>query len=98
MVIQCKRYAASRPIPARDLRDPAGSRLHFKADVAMSVTTSRFTDQATQFAATNNIITVQWSAIFPHVLREQAVHEQRGRSCSRSVKGPAPTPDFTQAP
>lgn len=58
MVVQCKRYAASRSIPARDLRDLAGSRLHFKADVAIFVTTSRFTGQARQFAVANNIVTV----------------------------------------
>lgn len=56
MVIKCKRYAASRPIPARDLRELAGSRYHFTADLAIFVTTSRFTDQSTEFALANNIV------------------------------------------
>lgn len=58
MVIQCKRYAAARSIPARDLRDVAGSRYHFKADVAIFVTTSRFTNQSAEFALANNILAI----------------------------------------
>ncbi|RAJ61782.1 restriction system protein [Streptomyces sp. Amel2xB2] len=58
MVVQCKRYAASRPIPPRDLRELAGSRVHFAADVAVFVTTSRFTDKATAYALANSIVTV----------------------------------------
>lgn len=58
MVVQCKRYAASRPVPPRDLRDLNGSRLHFKADVGVFVTTSRFSDRAMGFAVANGIVTV----------------------------------------
>lgn len=58
MVIQCKRYAASRAIPARDMRDLAGARGYFKADVAIFVTTSRYTGQAQDFATAEGVIAI----------------------------------------
>ncbi|MFE6165191.1 restriction endonuclease [Streptomyces sp. NPDC056486] len=58
MIIQCKRYAPSRTVASRDLRDLLGSRVHFGADVAICVTTARFSRPAQTFAAGNGIGTV----------------------------------------
>ncbi|MDJ1130727.1 restriction endonuclease [Streptomyces iconiensis] len=58
MVIQCKRYAVSRAIPARDMRELAGARGYFRAEVAVLVTTSRFTAQALTFAASQHLVPV----------------------------------------
>lgn len=58
MVVQCKRYAASRAIPARDMRELSGARAYFGADVAVLVTTSRFTAQALGFAASQHLVPV----------------------------------------
>ncbi|MER5252620.1 MULTISPECIES: restriction endonuclease [unclassified Streptomyces] len=58
MIIQCKRYAPSRTVAARDLRDLLGSRVHFGADVAICVTTARFSRQAQTFATGNGIATL----------------------------------------
>ncbi|WTW95925.1 restriction endonuclease [Streptomycetaceae bacterium NBC_01309] len=58
MVVQCKRYAPKAAIPARDMRELRGAQAHFKADVAILVTTSRFTRQSTAFAVENGIIAI----------------------------------------
>ncbi|MFI6088024.1 restriction endonuclease [Streptomyces sp. NPDC051218] len=58
MIIQCKRYAPSRAVAARDLRDLLGSRVHFGADVAICVTTARFSHPAHTFAAEHGIATL----------------------------------------
>ncbi len=58
MVIQCKRYAPSATIPARDLRDLLGSKAHFGADLAVFVTTTRFSRQALAFAVKNGILAI----------------------------------------
>lgn len=58
MIVQCKRYAPSRTVASRDLRDLLGSRVHFGADVAICVTTARFSRPAQAFAAQNGIITL----------------------------------------
>ncbi|MEU6762022.1 restriction endonuclease [Streptomyces sp. NPDC046853] len=58
MIIQCKRYAPHRAVASRDLRDLLGSRVHFGADVAICVTTARFSGPALTFAAGNGIATV----------------------------------------
>ncbi|MCF2532891.1 restriction endonuclease [Yinghuangia soli] len=55
MVVQCKRYTPTSSIPARDLRDLRGAQAHFGADVAIFVTTTRFTRPSTEFAAKNGI-------------------------------------------
>lgn len=77
MVIQCKRYAAHRPIPSEDIRGLLGSIQHFTADVGVFVTTSRFSKPALAFAAQHGIITVHrnhlalWNAGTPlHALEE----------------------------
>ncbi|MET7730049.1 restriction endonuclease [Streptomyces sp. NPDC005402] len=58
MVVQCKRYAPSRAIPNRELRDLLGARVHFGADVAVFVTTSRFTGPSESFAVQHGILAV----------------------------------------
>ncbi|MEU9166482.1 restriction endonuclease [Streptomyces sp. NPDC048420] len=58
MVVQCKRYAPSRAIPNRELRDLLGARVHFRADVAVFVTTSRFTRPSEKFALEHGILAV----------------------------------------
>lgn len=58
MIIQCKRYAPSRTVASRDLRDLLGSRVHFGADVAICVTTARFSRPALAFATENGIVTL----------------------------------------
>lgn len=58
MVVQCKRYAPSRAIPNRELRDLLGARVHFRADVAVFVTTSRFTGPSERFALEHAILAV----------------------------------------
>lgn len=58
MVVQCKRYAPSRAIPNRELRDLLGARVHFRADVAVFVTTSRFTGPSQKFALQHDILAV----------------------------------------
>ena len=58
MVVQCKRYAPSATIASRELRDLLGSRVHFEADVAIFVTTTRFSRPATEFAVKHGILAV----------------------------------------
>ncbi|MGW6275434.1 restriction endonuclease [Streptomyces sp. NPDC055060] len=58
MIIQCKRYAPGRAVAGRDLRDLLGSRVHFGADLAICVTTARFSRPAQDFAAANGIATL----------------------------------------
>ena len=58
MVVQCKRYAPSAVIAQRELRDLLGSRVHFGADVAVFVTTTRFSGPSLRFARDNGIIAV----------------------------------------
>ncbi|GAA3130506.1 restriction endonuclease [Streptomyces rectiviolaceus] len=58
MVVQCKRYAPSSAIATRELRDLLGSRVHFGADVAIFVTTTRFSRPSETFAAGHGIVAV----------------------------------------
>jgi restriction system protein len=58
LVVQCKRYTASRMIPARDLRDLLGAKAHFGADLAVFVTTTRFSRQGLEFAVRNGILAI----------------------------------------
>ncbi|MFF1709857.1 restriction endonuclease [Streptomyces sp. NPDC058268] len=58
MIIQCKRYAPHRAVAGRDLRDLLGSRVHFGADLAICVTTARFSRPAQAFAEQNGIATL----------------------------------------
>lgn len=56
MLVQCKRYAAHRAIPERDIRDLAGARGYFGANLALFVTTSRLPAPAQKFATAAGII------------------------------------------
>ncbi|MFG2501166.1 restriction endonuclease [Streptomyces sp. NPDC048441] len=58
MVVQCKRYAPTSAIASRELRDLLGSRVHFGADVAIFVTTTRFSRPSEAFAAEHGIVAV----------------------------------------
>ena len=58
MVIQCKRYAPSRVIASRELRDLLGAKVHFGADLAVFVTTTRFSGPSQQFALRHGIVAV----------------------------------------
>ncbi|WP_079123740.1 restriction endonuclease [Streptomyces sp. NBRC 110611] len=58
MVIQCKRYAPSRAIASHEVRDLRGAQAHFDADVAIFVTTTRFSRQAEDFAVNNGILAI----------------------------------------
>ncbi|MFF7250156.1 restriction endonuclease [Embleya sp. NPDC008237] len=57
-VIQCKRYAPTRKIVPREVRDLLGAKTHFAADVAVLVTTSTFSRQSTAFALDNGILAI----------------------------------------
>ncbi|MEV0979486.1 restriction endonuclease [Streptomyces sp. NPDC049915] len=58
MVVQCKRYAPSRTVASRELRDLLGAKVHFGARVAVFVTTTRFSRPAEEFARHNGILAV----------------------------------------
>ncbi|MGW1543285.1 restriction endonuclease [Streptomyces sp. NPDC002309] len=58
MVIQCKRYAPHRTIASREVRDLLGAKVHFAADVAIFVATTRFSPQAEAFAVEHRILTL----------------------------------------
>ncbi|MEU0122191.1 restriction endonuclease [Streptomyces albidoflavus] len=58
MVIQCKRYAPHRTIVSREVRDLLGAKVHFAADVAIFVATTRFSPQAEAFAVEHHILTL----------------------------------------
>lgn len=58
MVIQCKRYAPSSTIASRELRDLLGAKVHFQADVAVFVTTTRFSRPSERFAVEHGILAV----------------------------------------
>ncbi|WP_406730013.1 restriction endonuclease [Streptomyces sp. NBC_01794] len=58
MVIQCKRYAPHRTIASREVRDLLGAKVHFAADVAIFVATTRFSPQAEAFAVNHHILTL----------------------------------------
>ncbi|MFS8202780.1 restriction endonuclease [Streptomyces sp. CWNU-52B] len=58
MVIQCKRYAPSSTIASRELRDLLGAWVHFRADLAVFVTTTRFSRPSERFAVEHGILAV----------------------------------------
>ncbi|MEU2865839.1 restriction endonuclease [Streptomyces mirabilis] len=58
MVVQCKRYAPSSTIASRELRDLLGAKVHFRADVAVVVTTTRFTRPSEKFAVEHEFLAV----------------------------------------
>lgn len=58
MAVQCKRYAPERAIRSPAMRDLLGARAHAKADLAVFVTTSRFTAPALEFALEHGMLAV----------------------------------------
>ncbi|MGK5449174.1 restriction endonuclease [Streptomyces radiopugnans] len=58
MVVQCKRYAPNRTIASREIRDLMGAKVHFGADVAVFVTTSRFSRPSQALAVEHGILAV----------------------------------------
>jgi restriction system protein len=58
MVIQCKRYAPTSTIASRELRDLLGAKVHFGADLAVFVTTTRFSGPSEKFALQHGILAV----------------------------------------
>ncbi|GAA0902872.1 restriction endonuclease [Streptomyces thermoalcalitolerans] len=58
MVIQCKRYAPSSTIASREVRDLLGAKVHFGADLAVFVTTTRFSRPSERFALQHGILAV----------------------------------------
>lgn len=58
MIIQCKRYTPSSAIASRELRDLLGAKAHFGADVAVFVTTTRFSGPSLDFAVQNDILAI----------------------------------------
>lgn len=58
MVIQCKRYAPTSSIASRELRDLLGAKVHFGADLAVFVTTTRFSRPSENFALQHGILAV----------------------------------------
>ena len=57
-VVQCKRYTPSSAIASREMRDLLGARVHFEADLAVFVTTTRFTRPSVAFAQEHDILAV----------------------------------------
>ncbi|KOU61477.1 restriction endonuclease [Streptomyces sp. IGB124] len=58
MVIQCKRYNPKRKISNGEVRNLLGSQVHFKADVAVFVTTAYFSGPAERCAVQNGVVAV----------------------------------------
>lgn len=58
LVIQCKRYAPTGTIASRELRDLLGAKVHFGADLAVFVTTTRFSRPSERFALQHGILAV----------------------------------------
>ncbi|MGW6791284.1 restriction endonuclease [Streptomyces chartreusis] len=58
VVIQCKRYAPNSTIASRELRDLLGAKVHFGADLAVFVTTTRFSRPSEKFALQHGILAV----------------------------------------
>ncbi|WP_307792503.1 restriction endonuclease [Streptomyces verrucosisporus] len=58
MVVQCKRYAPRRTIASREIRDLMGAKVHFGAEVAVFVTTSRFSRPSQALAVEHGILAV----------------------------------------
>jgi restriction system protein len=58
MVVQCKRHAPSAVIASREVRDLLGAKVHFEADVAIFVATTRFSRPSEEFAVKHGILAV----------------------------------------
>lgn len=58
MVVQCKRYAPHRTVPSPEMRQLLATKVHFGADAAIFVTTTRFSGAAHDFARQHGILAV----------------------------------------
>jgi restriction system protein len=58
MIIQCKRYTPRSTIAPREVRDLLGSKAHFGADLAVFVTTTRFSRQSEDLCVHNDILAI----------------------------------------
>ncbi|MDK1475469.1 restriction endonuclease [Streptomyces sp. 549] len=58
MVIQCKRYAPTSTIASREVRDLLGAKVHFRADLAVFATTTRFSRPSEAFALEHGILAI----------------------------------------
>jgi restriction system protein len=58
VIIQCKRYTPRSTIAPREVRDLLGSQAYFRADLAVFVTTTRFSRQSEDFAVHNGILAI----------------------------------------
>ncbi|MFC9585908.1 restriction endonuclease [Streptomyces yangpuensis] len=58
VVIQCKRYHPKRRISSGEVRNLLGSQVHFKAEVAVFVTTTYFSGPAERCAVQNGVVAV----------------------------------------
>ncbi|WP_324826348.1 MULTISPECIES: restriction endonuclease [Streptomyces] len=58
VVVQCKRYTPTSTIASRELRDLLGAKVHFGADLAVFVTTTRFSRPSEKFALQHGILAV----------------------------------------
>lgn len=64
VVVQCKRYGPRHKVGSEDMQRFVGTaRPHHRADVALFVTTSRFTKPARDFAQQHAIVTVDGTAL-----------------------------------
>jgi restriction system protein len=58
VIIQCKRYTTTSTIASRELRDLLGAKAHFGANLAVFVTTTRFSRPSETFALQNGILAI----------------------------------------
>lgn len=64
VVVQCKRYGPGNPVGSPDLQRFVGTaRPHHKADVALFVTSSRFTRPALDYALQHGVFTIDGPAL-----------------------------------
>jgi tetratricopeptide (TPR) repeat protein len=68
-IVQCKHWA--KPVGEPVLRDLLGTKIHFKADHAILITTSDFTEQAIRFANSHDIELINGERLISMILRFQ---------------------------
>ncbi|RLL67004.1 restriction endonuclease [Streptomyces sp. Z26] len=64
VVVQCKRYGPRNPVGSGDMQRFVGTaRPHHGADIALFVTTSRFTRPAADYARTHQVFTIDGAGL-----------------------------------
>ncbi|WP_338054049.1 restriction endonuclease [Streptomyces spiramenti] len=58
LIVQCKRYAPGRSVTSPDIIRLVGSTVHYGAEIAMVVTTTRLTGPAVKDAARHDVVTI----------------------------------------